>query len=302
MLELAPGFAAQLPPGIDVFDHIMGLEGELFREMDDRRTLRFSLNGKRYFLKAHYGVGWKEIFKNLLQLRLPVIGARNEWRAIQALTQLGVDTMTLIAYGERGLNPARKQSFVVTEALENTESLEDFCVAWETNPPATKAQLRLKRALIYKVATMARRMHASGINHRDFYLCHFLLDVSGDPSCRRMPASSALKTLDPGLRRDDKVRRDDDLPEALRLSLIDLHRVQIRKRAPLRWVVKDIGGLYFSSMRIGLTRRDIYRFMTEYKNKSLRTTLSEDGKFWSRCRLRAYGLYHSFYNERPSTD
>jgi len=277
-LELTPEFAAQLPAGIDTFDYLMQLDGEMFRDIDNRRTLRFTLNDKRYFLKAHYGVGWKEVFKNLLTLRLPVLGARNEWRAIQTLTQLGVETMTLVAWGERGLNPANRQSFVITEALEYTESLEDFCADWETNPPATKLQLRLKRALIARVATIARRMHASGINHRDFYLCHFLLDVSGDMSCR-----------------------DDDLAEALRLSLIDLHRVQIRKRTPLRWVVKDIGGLYFSAMRIGLTRRDLYRFMQVYRDSSLRVTLHEDGKFWSRCRLRASSLYHSVYHELPAT-
>ena len=83
-------------------------------------------------------------------------------------------------------------------------------------------------------------MHANGINHRDFYICHFLLDVSAD------------------------VYRQS--PQALRLSLIDLHRVQLRKRTPSRWVVKDIGGLYFSSMRIGLTRRDLYRFMKVYRD------------------------------------
>ena len=274
-LELTPEFAAQLPAGIDVFDYLLRLDGELFRELANRRTLRFTLNDKRYFLKAHFGVGWKEIFKNLLQLRLPVLGARNEWRAIQTLTRLGVETMTLVAYGERGLNPARRQSFVITEALEQTASLEDFCADWATHPPASKAALRLKRALIERVATIARRMHASGINHRDFYICHFLLDVSADVY--------------------------EQPPQALRLSLIDLHRVQLRRRTPLRWVVKDIGGLYFSSMRIGLTRRDLYRFMKVYRDSTLRATLREDGKFWSRCRLRAFSLYHSFYHELPAT-
>jgi len=273
VIELDSEFAAQLPQGVDAFDYIMQLDGEMFRDMDSRRTLRFSLNDKRYFLKAHYGVGWKEIIKNLLQFRLPVLGARNEWRAIKRLQQLDVDTMTLVGYGERGSNPARRQSFVITEALEETVSLEDFCADWEKHPPTTKAELRLKRALINKLAEVSRRMHESGLNHRDYYLCHFLLDRS----------AGAMK---------DPV----SLP---RLSLIDLHRVQIRKRTPLRWIVKDIGGLWFSSMRIGLTRRDLYRFMTVYKNKSLRDTLQDDGKFWSRCRLRAYSLYHSFYHELP---
>ena len=273
MIDLEPDFAAQLPPGVDAFDYIMQLDGEMFRDIDNRRTLRFSLNGRRYFLKAHYGVGWQEIIKNLLLLRLPVLGARNEWRAIRRLQGLGVETMTLVGHGERGINPARRESFVITEALEETVSLEDFCAAWGETPPVTKAELRLKRALIDKIAEVSRLLHENGMNHRDYYLCHFLLD--------RSPA--ALQT------------------PALRLSLIDLHRVQIRRRTPLRWMIKDIGGLYFSAMRIGLTRRDIYRFMTGYRKKSLRLTLQEDGKFWSSCRLRAYSLYHSFYHELPPT-
>jgi len=126
MIELEAEFCAQLPKGVDAFDYIMQLDGEMFRDIDNRRTLRFSLNGKRYFLKAHYGVGWKEIIKNLLQFRLPVLGARNEWLAIQRLQRLDVDTMTLVGYGERGSNPARRQSFVITEALEETVSPGGF--------------------------------------------------------------------------------------------------------------------------------------------------------------------------------
>ena len=273
MIELAPGFSAQLPPGVDAFDYIMQLDGEVFRDIDNRRTLRFTLNDRRYFLKAHHGVGWGEILKNLLQFRLPVLGARNEWCAIRRLQDLDVDTMALVGYGERGLNPARRQSFVITEALEETVSLEEFCADWEKNPPATKAELKFKRALIDKVAEVSRRLHENGLNHRDYYICHFLLDRSA--VAMQAPLS------------------------APRLSLIDLHRVQLRRQTPPRWIVKDIGGLWFSSMRIGLTRRDIYRFMKGYKKKSLRDTLQDDGKFWSRCRLRAYSLYHSFYNERP---
>ena len=276
MIELDPAFAAQLPADVDVFDYIMQLEGEIFRNVAKRRTLRFELGGKCYFLKAHYGVGWKEIFKNLTQLKLPVTGARNEWLAIQRLEQLGVATMKLVARGERGCNPATRQSFVVTEALEDTQSLEDFCGAWEQHPPVTRAAIRLKRELIRRIATVSRIMHSNGINHRDYYICHFLLDVS-----------AAVLTVP---------------PESLRLSLIDLHRVQLRSSTPERWIVKDVGGLYFSSMRIGLTRRDVYRFMQVYRDKPLRATLAEDARFWSRCRLRAYSLYHSFYHELPAAD
>jgi hypothetical protein len=273
VLELSPEFAAKLPTDTDAFDTIMQLDGELFRDMDNRRTLRFTLGGKRYFLKAHYGVGWREIFKNLLQLKLPVLGARNEWLAIQRLESLGVETMHLVGSGRRGWNPASQESFVITEALEDTRSLEDFCAAWENTPPTTNAEIRLKRELISRVARAARLMHAGGMNHRDFYLCHFLLDCS---------ANALEQPL-----------------ESLHLYLIDLHRAQLRRHTPARWIIKDIGGLYFSAMRIDLTRRDLFRFMMAYRDKPLRVTLSEDAGFWEQCRKRAHALYHSFYHERP---
>lgn len=53
-----------------------------------RRTLRIEVAGQGYlFVKIHRGVGWKEILKNLLSLRLPVLGAGNEWRAIARLAR-----------------------------------------------------------------------------------------------------------------------------------------------------------------------------------------------------------------------
>lgn len=82
----------------------MDLQGETFRDRDGRKTLRFQCNGKPYFAKLHRGVGWREIIKNFASLRLPVLGARNEWLAIQRLDGLGIATMRLAAYGSRGWN------------------------------------------------------------------------------------------------------------------------------------------------------------------------------------------------------
>lgn len=273
MLILDPRFRQQLPANAEYFDYLMRLDGECFRKLKNRRTLRFELDGRRYFIKAHYGVGWHEILKNMLQLRVPVLSARNEWRAIQRLQALGVETMPLVGYGARGLNPARRQSFVITEALENTISLEDYCAEWAKHPPRFGARLVLKRALIRRIAEITRRLHTQGINHRDYYLCHFLL-----PALHEQHIDSA---------------------QDLHLYLIDLHRVQLRAQIPLRWIVKDIGALYFSAMRIGLTRRDIYRFMQIYRDSSVRDVLQKDEKFWRRCRRRAERLYHTFYHESP---
>ena len=65
-------------------------------------------------------------------------------------------------------------------------------------------------------------------------------------------------------------------PTDLKLSLIDLHRAQIRNRLPRRWRDKDLAALYFSALDIGLTRRDFYRFLRLYFDRPLRRILSEE--------------------------
>ncbi|MCB1674676.1 MAG: lipopolysaccharide core heptose(I) kinase RfaP, partial [Halioglobus sp.] len=132
-------------------------------------------------------------------------------------------------------------------------------------PPPTPTRLRLLR----KLADTARRMHGAGINHRDFYLCHFHLD----------PA-----TLD---------------RPAPRCHLIDLHRAQLRRRVPRRWRVKDLAGLYFSAMDCGLSRRDVLRFMRHYSAGGLRAALGEQAGLWRDVERRALRLYRRDHRREP---
>ena len=236
------------------------LPGEDYKRIQNRRTFRIERDGHGFFIKYHHGVGWREIFKNLFSLKLPVLGAGNEWRAIHRLQQLGVETMMPVAYGCEGWNPAGQHSLLITEALESCISLEHFCADWPSKPPPAP----LKWRLIKRLAKMSRTLHRNGINHRDMYICHFLLQQPWDSS-----------------------------EQNLHLYLIDLHRVQIRNRTPERWVVKDVGSLYFSAMEIGLTRRDLYRFIRLYSGKPLRQTLSEDAGFWQKVQQRADRLYET---------
>ncbi|MDF1829967.1 lipopolysaccharide kinase InaA family protein, partial [Cycloclasticus pugetii] len=83
----------------------------------------------------------------------------------------------------------------------------------------------------------------------------------------------------------------------INLYLIDLHRVQIRKAIPLRWQVKDLAALYFSSMDIGLTKRDLYRFIRRYSNETLKNELTLNRSFWQKVEKRALGLYAKHANQ-----
>lgn len=255
MHYLSEDFAKQLPDG-DPFRQLQAMEGKVYREVKGRKTLQFSLGSNSYFVKNHLGVGWAEIFKNLLQLRLPILGAQNEWRAIEKLKSLGLRTMTSVGYGSRGWNPARRQSFIVTEDLVDTISLEDYCKPWRDKPPS----FALKRRLICELAGFSRAMHRGGVCHRDYYLCHFLLPKG-------------------------------ELDGELELYVIDLHRALIKDSLATRWVVKDISGLLYSAMDIGLTQRDLYRFMMHYDNSSLREALGSNSGFWNRVQRRGRAMY-----------
>jgi heptose I phosphotransferase len=237
-----------------LFDQLMALDGECFRQLEGRMTKRVILNGKAYFIKQHRGVGYREIIKNLLQMKWPVVSARNEWQALQKLNELGIPAPRVMAYGELGLNPACRESFVLMEELAPVKSLEDIAKEWKSNPPS----LREKLAYIREAARIARIMHASGMNHRDFYICHLLQDLS---------------------------------QPALRLFVIDLHRAQIRTATPERWVIKDLAALYFSSLDAGLSHKDYFRFMKDYRQQPLSDILRHEKSFWQKVKNRGDALY-----------
>ncbi len=166
--------------------------------------------------------------------------------------------MTAVAYGERGSNPAGQHSFIVTEELAPTISLEDFSIDWVRQPP----EPRLKRALIAEVARMTGMMHRAGVNHRDCYICHFLLHT------------------------DKPVTADD-----FKLSVIDLHRAQTRSVITRRWRNKDLAALYFSALEIGLTRRDKLRFLRDYFQQPLRQILRDEAPLLAWLEGKAERLY-----------
>jgi len=67
----------------------------------------------------------------------------------------------------------------------------------------------------------------------------------------------------------------------------------MRRKTPERWAVKDIAGLYYSSKEIGLSDRDLLRFMKLYRGKPLREILATEMGFWRKVVSRGNKLYES---------
>lgn len=270
MLELSDHLKQHLPPGRE-FETILAMRGEMYREHKNRRTMRVEIGARGYFLKIHRPTSWREILKNALRGRWPVLTAETEWRAIKRLEELGIPTTPVAGCGIRGLWPGGLQSFLLTEALPNMAHLSDLPTAFNRLPNRQRSLLH--RAMIKSVADIAHRLHSHGLNHRDFYLCHFM--VADREWFRWSPC--------------------DDL----KVHLIDLHRLQIRGATPRRWAIKDISGLLYSSLDAGLSSRDFIRFLEGYWHEPWRRTWNDTTR-WRRIVLRrAVSLYRAEHGKPP---
>lgn len=254
--------------GCAIFAEVHALSGTIARELADRQTLRFELDGQGYYRKLHRGVGWQEIIKNLLQLRLPVLGAKNEWLALNKLHALAIPSLTPVAYGEQKATAASKKSFLVTRELSGVVQLDHY---FQHQSVAFKEKIILVR----EVAEIARELHGAGINHRDFYLCHFMLN---------------LESVAQGQQQNVKPY----------LYIVDLHRAQIRQQVPRRWLVKDLSGLYFSSLNLGFTRYDYYRFLRSYWRRPLRDILQQHAALLNAVTVRAVKTYKRDFGVVPT--
>jgi heptose I phosphotransferase len=192
----------------------------------DRVTLRFELADndgapRAFYIKRHTATSWTEYLKPLLHGGLPCIGARVEWQAILDFHAARLPTMTPVMLGERG-----RESFLITAALDGCEKLS------ETLPK--ESALSSRHALAAELGELARRMHAAGLHHQDFYLGHLLR-----PRNKSEP-----------------------------IHVIDLGRV--RHHGPWfarRWIVKDLAQLNYSARAV--SRTDRLRFLQAYLGRDV---------------------------------
>lgn len=273
MLELNAHLRTYLPAE-NTFDWVLNCPGKIHRHIKHRRTVETEIGGRRYFIKTHRGCGWGEVIKDWLQFRPPIVSARTERDAIERVRKLGIPTVTVAAWGERGNSPARIESFIITDALEGMIHLEDFTRDWRGL--RGRQRVLLKHALIKSLARIAGALHGAGLNHRDFYLGHFLV------------RDRNWSEWQPG--------------QKVAVFLIDLHRMQTHPRLPERWRVKDLGGLLFSAFDAGLTWRDLLRFLEVYCGCPWHEALEADPQLWRKVWRNAEKLYLAHHGRPPPSN
>jgi heptose I phosphotransferase len=172
--------------GLDSLEACLAFEGgEMVKDVvEGRQTLRFFAEPRTYYLKRVTGKGWRDVV--------------NEARVLDRLHGAGLPVPEPAAYGT-----ARRHGALVTVALPASRTLERLML--DEQPDADRVERVAER-----LADLVSRLHREGVNHRDLYVGHVLID-------------------------------DDE-----NLYLLDLGRAEARGRVPRRRVVKDLAAVHFS--------------------------------------------------------
>jgi len=224
--------------GLVDFDTVMNFEkGELFAAKQSRKVSSFTLadgsGGQvKLHLKRHRQTPLQAL-EGLLKLQRPIVNARREWRMTLRLRCLGIATPVPVAFGERRRWGLERESFTLTLDIPDAARLEDYIR--DRFPPdggRSPGQRELARWIISEVARIARTLHGAGFNHQDLYLGHFFVQER-----------AGTRTM----------------------FLIDHQRVFERRRLPLRYRIKDVGQLYYSSRKFPqITPGDRMSFFKAY--------------------------------------
>ena len=221
---------------LDDFDAMMKFDkGEIVKQKSKHRsTIHFYLTEKQrrvhVYLKRYRFSLIAEFMKNCLFF-FRTYSALHEWRNILEFTASNLSTMTPIAVGMRRRIPLWNESFLLTQGIPHTKTLEQELEDY-FYPPLDRIRIQQKRLLITKLAALTQRMHREGFKHQDFYLCHILINFT--------------------------------IPNDPLLYIADLHRVRRKKNNNKSWQIKDLAALNYSAPQKLFSRNDRLRFMKHY--------------------------------------
>ncbi len=169
--------------GLDSLEACLAFEGGVLVKAarKGRVVRRVDWAGRTYFLKRISGFRWREI--------------PHEAEVLARLESEGLPVPTPVAVGSGG-----RAAAMITLGLPVVRTLEDALVRAPCS--AEEAHRLLGRA-----AELLARLHRIGVNHRDYYAGHLLLDAQDQP------------------------------------MLVDLGRAEVRRRVPERRIVKDLAAL-----------------------------------------------------------
>jgi len=214
------------PNGFRLEDWLRSGLAHVVKNGPHRTVYRVALPGLCFYLKHHR---LPDLRAWLRQLVRPA-KARMEFERALAVAALHVPTISPVALGECGTTSGPSESFLITQGLEDTESLSDFI---EKTLPRLQPhrRTRLHMLLATALGEFVARLHDAGIVHKDLHAANLLIRLG-----------------------------PDDQPS---LYLIDLHDVCLRRALTWR-VSRDNLVMLNRWFALRASRPDRYRFWRAY--------------------------------------
>jgi heptose I phosphotransferase len=188
------------------------------------------------FLKRHYRLPW---WQGWLATLFPGKGwspAMQEWRHLHWAMSQQFPVPAKVAVAEYIGPWGRLQSFLAIQELTGMLPLHEAIPAAGRLLDAS-AFRQWKKSLTAELARLARELHERSYFHKDLYLCHFFI-----------PETDLKRLVD----------------FRGRVHMIDLHRLAHHPWTRLRWQVKDLAQLLYSSEIEGVELCDRVFFWRKY--------------------------------------
>lgn len=224
--------------GLATFEDWMALRAVPFREISmrpHRPVVVIEIPGISVplFVKRNLDPSRPKTLSETLRLRSTRSEARRELNQLRAFTIAGVSVPEPVAWGEGIWENLPRTSFLVTKDLRSLPLERYLFHHW--GAPLDGAAAADKRSVLSELAHLTRRMHDSGLVHRDFYFGHVFV-------------------------------REGTQPGDSKLSVIDVQRASHRPTWWIRPRIKDLASLHFSADPRYIRPSDRLRFLKEYWN------------------------------------
>lgn len=151
----------------DIFNFAIGKNLTKHNLASFRQRIMFETDNPKttLFLKRYQNIPRLIQIKNWLSRHKRISTMACDLNPAENLRKIGISTPKTIAYGEQWNGFFEKHSFIITEKIPDSFSLEK--------------KLPTQRNFIVNLAIFIRKFHNTGYRHRDLYLCHIFCNSQG---------------------------------------------------------------------------------------------------------------------------
>lgn len=175
--QALPDWASVLlgPYGLRLDEWLRGGAAQVVKCGEHRTVYRVDLPERAFYVKHYCSPGRISALRHLFRPST----ARREWNKAIEISRRGVPTVTPIALGEQRRAGLVHDSFLVTAAIPEAVTLEQY-VAAVLPQLGSRRQARRRREMIRAVAQLCAAAHRAGIDHNDFHAGNILIQGGAD--------------------------------------------------------------------------------------------------------------------------